>query len=128
MKKSTFLPKFHFFFTKWHFDRSIVTLPQSLYDIILSLYLEFRSFAQKQTLFLHKMLFFTKRKQRHQKLTLFKNRIYFFNQNLISPLKTNIFENGDHLVQKWKNPSKLVFLQDFRFYQWSTHNEKINTS
>ena len=21
---------------------------------------------------------------------------------------------------------KLVFLQDFRFYQWSTHNEKIN--
>ena len=27
-----------------------------------------------------------------------------------------------------KNPSKLAFLQDFRFYQWSTHNEKINTS
>ena len=26
-----------------------------------------------------------------------------------------------------KNPSKWVFLQDFRFYQWSTHNEKINT-
>ena len=26
-----------------------------------------------------------------------------------------------------KNPSKLAFLQDFRFYQRSTHNEKINT-
>ena len=29
----------------------------------------------------------------------------------------DIFENGDHLLQKLKNPSKLVFLQDFRFYQ-----------
>ena len=47
---------------------------------------------------------------------------------LISLLKTDIFENGDHLLQKWKNPSKLLFLQDFRFYQWSSHNEKINTS
>ena len=40
-------------------------------------------------------------------------------------IKTNISENGDHLLKKWKkNPSKLAFLQDFRFYQWSAHNKK----
>ena len=27
-----------------------------------------------------------------------------------------------------KNPSKLLFLQDFRFYQWSSHNREIYTS
>ena len=36
--------------------------------------------------------------------------------------KTNIFEKSDHLLEKWKYPSILVFLQDFRFYQWNTHN------
>ena len=121
MKKSTFLTKFQFFSHKIDtfapkliLTETLVTLPQSLHDIILSMNLEIHSFAKKWR-FLHKMLFFTKRKQCHQKLTLFKNR------------KINIFENGDHLLKKGKNPSKLVFLQDFRFYQWSTHNEKINT-
>ena len=54
----------------------------------------------KTDAFLHKMLFFTKRKQCHQKLTLFKNTRYFIKKNLISPLKTNIYENDDHLLQK----------------------------
>ena len=79
MKKSTFLSKFHFFFLhkinifapKLILTETLVILPQSLHDIILSLFLEIHSYAQKLT-FLHKMLFFTKRKQRHQKLTLSK--------------------------------------------------------
>ena len=37
----------------------------------------------------------------------------------------NFFENSDHLLEKWKYPSILVFLQDFRLYQWNTDNEKI---
>ena len=120
MKKSTFLPKFRFFLhkidifaPKWILTETLLTLPQSL---------------PQNWCFLHKMLFFTKRKQLHQKLTLFKNKIFIKKKNLISPLKSNIFENGDHLLQKWKDPSKWAFLQDFRFDQWSTHNVKINTS
>ena len=77
MIKSTFLPKFQFFFLLHKIDilapkliltETLVTLSPSFTDIILSLYLEIRSFAQK-------MLFFTKRKQRHQKLTLQKQKI-----------------------------------------------------
>ena len=34
--------------------------------------------------------------------------------------KNNTFQNSDHFLQKWKYPSKLAFLQDFRFYQWRT--------
>ena len=45
------------------------------------------------------MLFFTKRKQRHQKLTLSKTEDISL-RNLIYLLKTDIFENGDHLLQK----------------------------
>ena len=51
---------------------TLVILPQSLQHIILSLGLEIHSFAQKTDAFCIKMLFFTKRKQRHQKLTLSK--------------------------------------------------------
>ena len=46
----------------------------------------------------------------------------------ISIKKINIFWKWWPFATKMKkNPSKLAFLQDFRFYQWSTHNEKINT-
>ena len=63
------------------------------------------------------------------KIDTFQKQKILFKENLISLLKTDIFENGDHFLQNWKkNPSKLVFLQDFRFYKWSSHNEKINTS
>ena len=79
MKKSTFLPKFQFFSHKIDIfapklilTETFVILPQSLPDIILSLDLEFHSFAQKRTIFAKKFYFFTKRKQRHQKLTLSK--------------------------------------------------------
>ena len=79
MKKSTFLPKFQFFSYKIDIfaptlilTETLVILPQSLHHIILSLDIEIHSFAQKLTIFCIKMLFFTKRKQRHQKLTLSK--------------------------------------------------------
>ena len=78
MKKSTFLLKFQFFSHKIDIfapksilTETLVILPQSLHDIILSLDLEIHSFAQTDD-FCIKMLFFTKRKQRHQKLTLSK--------------------------------------------------------
>ena len=71
-KKSTFLTKFNFFFPKIDIfaqklmlRKTLVTLLQSLHDMILS------------------------------------------------------------LLEKWKYPSILVFLQDFRLYQWNTDNEKI---
>ena len=58
MKKSTFLPKFQFFSHKIDtfapkliLTETLVTLPQSLQDIILSMNLEIHSFAQKLTLF-----------------------------------------------------------------------------
>ena len=58
MKKSTFLPKFLFFSHKIDtfapksiLTETLVTLPQSLRDIISSLNLEIHSFAKKLTLF-----------------------------------------------------------------------------
>ena len=65
------MQKIDIFAPKLILTETLVTLSQSLHDIILSLFLEIHSYAQKLT-FLHKMLFFTKRKQRHQKLTLSK--------------------------------------------------------
>ena len=58
MKKSTFLPKFQFFSHKIDtiapkliLTETLVTLPQSLRDIISSLNLEIPSFVKKLTLF-----------------------------------------------------------------------------
>ena len=58
MKKSTFLPKFQFishkidtFAPKLIMTETLVTLPQSLHDIILSMNFEIHSFAKKLTLF-----------------------------------------------------------------------------
>ena len=48
--------------------------------------------------------------------------------------KLNISTRNEHFwkqwpfpIEKWKYPSLLAFLQDFCFYQWNTHNEKIDT-
>ena len=125
MKNSTFLSKFHFFFLhkinifapKLILTETLVILPQSLHHIVLSLDLEIHSFARKTDAFCIKILLFTKRKQRHQKLTLSKPED-------ISSRKLNISIKNWHFWKWWpfatkmkKNPSKLVFLQDFRFYQ-----------
>ena len=50
---------------------------------------------------------------------------HFSKTYLLCPLETIIFGKSDHLLEKWKYPSILVFLQDFRLYQWNTDNEKI---
>ena len=68
MKKSTFLPKFQFFFLhkidifapKLILTKSLVTLPQSLRDIISSLNLEIHSFAKKTDAFCIKCYFLPK--------------------------------------------------------------------
>ena len=86
MEKSTFLPKFKFFFLhkidvfapKLILTETLVTLPQSLHDIILSLYLEIHSFAQKLTLFCIKCYFFAKRKQ---------SSWHFMNLAMVFPMK-----------------------------------------
>ena len=58
MKKSTLLPKFQFFSHKIDIfapklilTETLVILPQSLHDIILSLELEIHSLAQKLAIF-----------------------------------------------------------------------------
>ena len=64
MKKSTFLPKFQFFSHKIDtfapkliLTETLVTLPQSLRDIILSMNLEIHSFAKKTDAFCIKCYF-----------------------------------------------------------------------
>ena len=85
MKKSTFLPKFQFFFAQnWHFctkidiNRNTCHFASKFARHYFITELRNSLICQKNWRFLHKMLFFTKRKQCHQKLTLFKNRRYFF--------------------------------------------------
>ena len=41
------------------------------------------------------------------KIDTFQKQKILLKENLISPLKTNIFENGDHLLQKWKKFFKI---------------------
>ena len=134
MKKSTLLPKISILFAQnWHFstkidiDRNTCNFASKFTQHYFITVLGNSLICPKTDDFCIKIIFFTKTKQRHQKLTLSKTEDISL-RKLISLLKTDIFKNGDHLLQKWKNPSKLVFLQDFRFYQWSSHNEKINTS
>ena len=146
MKKSTFLPKFQFFSHKINIfapkldiDRNTCNFASKFTRHYFITGLGNSLICPKTDDFCIKMLFFTKRKQRHQKLTISETEDISLRKLKISIkkhfwkwgpslLKTDIFENGDHLLQKWENPSKLVFLQDFRFYQWSSHNKKINTS
>ena len=68
MKKSTFLPKFQFLLHKIDIFAPKLILTETLVTLTQSL--------PKNWRFLHKMLFFTKRRQLHQKLTLLKNRRY----------------------------------------------------
>ena len=89
MKKSTFLQKFQFFFfaQNWHFCTKIDINKNTCHFASKFAWhyfiTELRNslICQENWCFLHKMLFFTKRKQCHQKLILFKNRRYFFKNN-----------------------------------------------
>ena len=84
MKKSTFLPKFQFFRTKltllhqnWYWQKHLSLCLKVCTTLFYQWTWKF-THLPKNWRFLHKILFFTKRKQCHQKLTLFKNRRYFF--------------------------------------------------
>ena len=79
MKKSTFLPKFQFFSHKTDIfaptlilTETLVILPQNLQPHYFITGLRNSLICPKTDDFCIKMLFFTKRKQRHQKLILSK--------------------------------------------------------
>ena len=85
MKKSRFVPKFQFFSHKIDIfaptlilTETLVILPQKFTPHYFITGLRNSLICPKTDDFCIKMLFFTKRKQRHQKLTLFKNKRYFF--------------------------------------------------
>ena len=84
IKKSTFLTTFQFFCTtltflhqNWHWQKHLSYCLKVYTTFIYHCTYKF-THLPKNWRILHKMLFFTKRKQRHQKFTLFKNRRYFF--------------------------------------------------
>ena len=133
MKKSTFLPKFNFFSQNWHistriFDRNTCHFASKFARHYFITGLGNSLICPKTDDFCIKMLFFTKRKQRHQKLTLSKTEDISLRKLNISIKKLTFLKMVTICYKNEKNPSKLVFLQDFRSYQWSSHNEKINTS
>ena len=118
MKKLTFLPNFHIFCTILTF------LHQNWYwQKHLSLCLKVCMTLLRNSIICPKTDAFC-----DQKLTLFKNRKHSFKNTWYLHLKLKYLKTVTIGYKNEKNSSKLVFLQDFRFYQWSTHNEKINTS
>ena len=134
MKKSTFLPKFQFFFcTKltflhqnWYWQKHLSLCLKVCTTLFYHCTWKF-THLPKNWRFWHKMLFLLKENNATKNWHFSKTEATSLRKLNIS-FKKNIFENGDHLLQKWKNPSKLLFLQDFRFYQWSSHNRKIYSS
>ena len=114
MKKSTFLPKFQFFSHKIDtfapkliMTETLVTLPQSLHDIILSMNLEIHSFAKKTDAFCIKCYFLPKENNATKNWHFSKTEDTSLWKLNISIKKINIFENGDHLLQKWKKSFKI---------------------
>ena len=132
MKKSTFLPKFQYFCTKltflhqnWYWQKHLSLCFKVCTTLFISA-LTNSLICQKNYAFCIKCYFLLKENNATKNWHLSKTEdTSLKKKNFISPLKTNIYENRDHLLKKWKNPSKFLFLQDFCFYQWSTHNEKI---
>ena len=113
MENSTFFLKFHFFFFFLHkidiFGRklilreTLVTLTPFACTTWFYHVLKNSLICPKTNAFLHKLTFFSKRKQRHQKLTLFKNKRYSFKKTKYKTkykLENNIFENDDNLAKK----------------------------
>ena len=139
MKKSTFLPKCNFFFLFaqiWHFctkidiDRNTSDFPSKFARHYSITVLSNSHICPKTDAFCIKCYFLLKENNATKNWHFSKTEDTSLKKNLISPLNTNIFENGDHLLQKWKkkNPSKLTSLHEFPFYLWNTHNEKTNAS
>ena len=106
MKKSTFLPKFQFFLHKIDIfapelilTETLVTLPQSLHDIILSLCLEIHSFP-KNWRFWHKMLFLLKENNATKNW-------HFSKIEDTSLRKLNISFNNWHIWKWWPFATKI---------------------
>ena len=116
MKKSTFLPKFHFFFAQnWHIstridiDRNTCHFASKFARHYFITGLGNSLICPKTDDFCIKMLFFTKRKQRHQKLTLSKTED-------ISLRKLNISIKNWHFWKWWPFAAKMKkILQNWCF-------------
>ena len=128
MKKSTFLPKFHFFFfctiltflhQKWYWQNTCHFASKFARNYFIN---ELRNsiICPKTDAFCIKCYFLPKENN--------ATKNWHFSKTEDTSLRIlNISIKNKHFWKWWLNPSKLVFLQDFRIYQWSTHNEKINT-
>ena len=90
----------------------------------------------KISMFSNKMFTFSSSAQLFEKINIsheiqfFSPKIDIFAQKLmlrktLVTLLQSLHDMILSLLEKWKYPSILVFLQDFRLYQWNTDNEKI---
>ena len=60
------------------------------------------------------------------KIDTFQKQKILLQENLISPLETNIYENGDQLLQKWKkNLQNCCFSKIFAFTNEAHITEKF---
>ena len=104
MKKSTFLPKFQFFLHKIDIFAPKLILTETLVILLTRHYfitgLRNSLICPKTDDFCLKMLFFTKRKQRHQKLTLSETED-------ISLRKLNISIKNWHFWKWWPFATKM---------------------
>ena len=121
-----FCTKLTFFHQNWYWQKHLSLCRKVCTTLFYHCTWKF-THLPKNWRFLHKMLFLLKENNATKNWHFSKTEDTSLRKLNIS-FKTNIYENGDHLLQKWKNPSKLLFLQDFRFYQWSSHNREIYSS
>ena len=104
----------------------LVTLPQSFARLDFITVLKNSLIWPKTNTFCIKMIFLPKRNN--------AIKIWHFSKTENTSLrKLNISTRNEHFwkewpfaKKKWKYPSILVFLQDFRFYQWTTHKVTQN--
>ena len=135
MKKSTFLPKFQFFFAQnWHFctnfdiDRNTCNFASKFTQHYFITGLGNSLICPKTDDFWIKMLFFTKRKQRHQKLTLSKTEDVSLRKLNISIKKLTFLKmvticyKNEKILQNW------CFCKIFDFTSEAHITKKIKTS
>ena len=104
--------------------KTLVTLLQSLHDMILSLYLKIHSFDQKTNTFCIKWHFLPKGNNATKNWHFSKTENTSLRKLTMSTRNYNFWKQWP-FARKIKYPSILAFLQDFRLYQWNTDNERI---
>ena len=132
LKKSTFLTKFNFFFSQnWHFCTKIdvekntrhFTPKFARHDFITVL--KNSLIWPKTNTFCIKWHFLPKGNNATKNWHFSKTENTSLRKLTMSTRNYNFWKQWPFVLEKWKYPSILVFLQDFRLYQWNTDNEKI---